>query len=149
MIDSVPVGGAVLDAPCGTGRYLDATLAAGRNVMGIDLSAGMLAQARAKHPEVALERIRLQDLGFEAAFDAAICVDAMEYVPPEDWPTVRPPAGPSRRWTRGARRLASTPVAQCTAVHGRPAGAMQGAAPGQGATGGHGGAPSQPAPGAD
>jgi 2-polyprenyl-3-methyl-5-hydroxy-6-metoxy-1,4-benzoquinol methylase len=88
VIDSVPVAGAILDAPCGTGRYFDAILAAGRNVMGIDLSAGMLAQARAKHPEVAFERIRLQDLGFEAAFDAAICVDAMEYVPPEDWPTV-------------------------------------------------------------
>jgi SAM-dependent methyltransferase len=48
----------------------------------------MLEQARAKLTEVKLEKVRLQELGFEAVFDAAICVDAMEYVPPEDWPTV-------------------------------------------------------------
>ena len=88
VIDSVPVGGAILDAPCGTGRYFDAILAAGRNVVGADQSAGMLDQARTRHPEVTLRRTRLQELRFEAAFDAAICVDAMEYVPPEDWPTV-------------------------------------------------------------
>jgi SAM-dependent methyltransferase len=88
VIASVPVGGAILDAPCGTGRFFVAILAAGRRVTGIDQSTGMLAQARARHPKVALQRIRLQELGFEAAFDAAICVDAMEYVPPEDWPVV-------------------------------------------------------------
>jgi len=88
VIDSTPVGGAILDAPCGTGRYLDAILAAGRRAAGIDQSAGMLERARAKHPGLQLEETRLQELGFEAVFDAAICVDGMEYVPPEDWPLV-------------------------------------------------------------
>jgi SAM-dependent methyltransferase len=88
VIASVPVGGAILDAPCGTGRFFDAILAAGHRVVGIDRSSGMLEQARARHPQVALEKTRLQELGFEAAVDAAICVDAMEYVPPEDWPVV-------------------------------------------------------------
>lgn len=88
VIESCPPGGAILDAPCGTGRYFEIVLAAGRTVVGIDQSAGMLARARAKHPEVALEKVGLQELEFDGAFDAAMCIDAMEYVCPEDWPRV-------------------------------------------------------------
>jgi SAM-dependent methyltransferase len=85
---SCPPGGAILDAPCGTGRYFDLVLAAGRTVVGIDQSAGMLARARAKHPDVVVEKVSLQELDFDGAFDAALCIDAMEYVFPEDWPRV-------------------------------------------------------------
>jgi len=88
VIDSCPVGGTILDAPCGIGRYFGMILAAGRQVVGIDQSAGMLAQARAKHPDAVLEKIGLQELAFDAQFDAAICVDSMENVFPEDWPMV-------------------------------------------------------------
>jgi SAM-dependent methyltransferase len=86
VIQSCPPGGAIFDAPCGTGRYFDLVLAAGRTVVGIDQSAGMLARARAKHPEVELAKVGLQELDFEGEFDAALCIDAMEYVFPEDWP---------------------------------------------------------------
>jgi SAM-dependent methyltransferase len=88
VIDSCPPGGAILDAPCGTGRYFELVLAAGRTVVGIDQSAGMLARAHAKHPEVVLEKVGLQELEFQCAFDAALCIDAMEYVFPEEWPRV-------------------------------------------------------------
>ncbi len=88
VIESCPLGGTILDAPCGTGRYFGMILAAGRQVVGIDQSGGMLAQARAKHPDVMLEKIGLQELAFDAQFDAAICVDSMENVFPEDWPLV-------------------------------------------------------------
>jgi ubiquinone/menaquinone biosynthesis C-methylase UbiE len=88
VIDSCPSDGMILDAPCGTGRYFEMILAAGRRVSGIDQSAGMLVQARAKHPEVTLQKTGLQDLAFDAEFDAVICVDAMENVFPEDWPIV-------------------------------------------------------------
>jgi SAM-dependent methyltransferase len=88
VIESCPPGGAILDAPCGTGRYFELVLAAGRTVVGIDQSAGMLARARAKHPEVVLQKVCLQELEFDGAFDAALCIDAMEYVFPEDWPRV-------------------------------------------------------------
>jgi SAM-dependent methyltransferase len=88
VIQSCPPGGAILDAPCGTGRYFESVLAAGRTVVGIDQSAGMLARARARHPEVVLEQVGLQELGFEDNFDGAMCIDAMEYVFPEDWPLV-------------------------------------------------------------
>jgi SAM-dependent methyltransferase len=88
VIESCPPGGSILDAPCGTGRYFEMVLAAGRAVVGIDQSAGMLAQARSKHPQVALEKVGLQELEFDDAFDAAMCIDAMEFVFPEDWPRV-------------------------------------------------------------
>ncbi len=88
VIESCPPGGAILDAPCGTGRYFEMVLAAGRIVVGVDQSAGMLARARAKHPEVVLHKVGLQELEFVGAFDAAMCVDAMEYVSPDDWPRV-------------------------------------------------------------
>lgn len=30
----------------------------------------------------------MQDLDFDASFDAVICIDAMEDIPPEEWPPV-------------------------------------------------------------
>lgn len=88
LISTCPDGGRVLDAACGTGPYLDMVLDAGRQVVGTDQSAGMLARAKAKHPDVQLEDVGLQELAFEGEFDAAMCIDAMEHVPPEDWPRV-------------------------------------------------------------
>lgn len=88
VIESCPRGGAILDAPCGTGRYFELVLAAGRTVVGIDQSAGMLTRARARHPEVVLEKLGLQELDFDGEFDAAMCIDALEFVCPEDWPSV-------------------------------------------------------------
>jgi SAM-dependent methyltransferase len=88
LLDTCPVGGIVLDAPCGTGRYFGLVRASGRQVMGIDHSAGMLAEARVKGLATALEQVGLQELAFEAAFDGAMTIDAMENVPPEEWPIV-------------------------------------------------------------
>jgi ubiquinone/menaquinone biosynthesis C-methylase UbiE len=48
LLDTCPPGGVVLDAPCGTGQYFSVIAAAGLRVVGIDQSAGMLAQARAR-----------------------------------------------------------------------------------------------------
>ena len=82
-------GGAVLDAACGTGKYWPALLAAGLRVTGVDQSAGMLAQARRKHPEVPSRVLALQDLAtLPGRFDGLLCVDALENVAPEDWPVV-------------------------------------------------------------
>ena len=88
LIESCPPGGRILDAACGTGKYFGMVLDAGRRVVGTDQSAGMLAQARAKHPEVPTETVGLQELAFDGEFDAVMCVDAMENVFPEDWPPV-------------------------------------------------------------
>lgn len=88
LVDTCPPGGIVLDAPCGTGRYFARVTGAGRRVIGIDQSAGMLAQTRARGLAEALEQTGLQELAFDRAFDAAMTIDAMENVPPEEWPVV-------------------------------------------------------------
>lgn len=88
LVDTCPEGGTVLDAACGTGPYMRMVLDAGRKVVGADQSVGMVERARAKHPEVRVEVIGLQELGFEGAFDGAMCIDAMEHVPPEEWAKV-------------------------------------------------------------
>jgi SAM-dependent methyltransferase len=93
LVASVPVGGMILDAPCGTGKYFPVVAAAGRRVTGVDQSAGMLAQAAMKGIAETLVQVGLQELrsqtAFEGAFDAVMTVDAMENVPPEDWPGIR------------------------------------------------------------
>jgi SAM-dependent methyltransferase len=81
-------GGIVLDAPCGTGKYWPAILASGRRIAGIDQSARMLAEAARKHPGVPTRHLGLQELDDPGAYDAILCADAMEYVGPEDWPSV-------------------------------------------------------------
>jgi ubiquinone/menaquinone biosynthesis C-methylase UbiE len=88
LLERCPPGGTVLDAACGTGKYFAMVTGSGRRVVGTDQSTGMLARARARFPGVALERVGLQELGFTAEFDAVMCIDAMENIPPEDWPRV-------------------------------------------------------------
>ena len=81
-------GATILDAPCGTGKYFAQVVAAGRRVVGVDQSAGMLAQAQAKALAESLHHVGLQEMAFDSAFDGAMTIDAMENVPPEDWPQV-------------------------------------------------------------
>jgi 2-polyprenyl-3-methyl-5-hydroxy-6-metoxy-1,4-benzoquinol methylase len=90
--ERLPRGSEVLDAACGTGKYWPDLLAAGLVVTGIDQSSGMLEQATRKHPDVATYQLALQDLlgadALRGRFDGLLCVDALEVVPPEDWPSV-------------------------------------------------------------
>jgi SAM-dependent methyltransferase len=88
LVETCPPNGRVLDAPCGTGRYFELVTAAGRRVVGIDQSAGMLAKANARGLAEAVQQVGLQELAFDLVFDAAMTIDAMENVPPEDWPLV-------------------------------------------------------------
>jgi cyclopropane fatty-acyl-phospholipid synthase-like methyltransferase len=70
------------------GRYFPLVAAAGLRVAGVDQSAGMLAQARARWIAFSLEQVGLLDLSYVHEFDAVMTIDAMENVPPEDWPVV-------------------------------------------------------------
>jgi ubiquinone/menaquinone biosynthesis C-methylase UbiE len=88
LLQLFPPGGAVLDAPCGTGRYFSMVAAAGHRIAGVDQSAGMLTQARAREIACSLELVALQDLSYTHEFDAVMTIDAMENIPPEDWPLV-------------------------------------------------------------
>jgi SAM-dependent methyltransferase len=88
LLRRLPPDSMVLDAPCGTGKYFPLVAAAGHRVAGVDQSAGMLEQARARGIAVSLERLSLQDLAYRQRFEAVLTIDAMENVPPEEWPLV-------------------------------------------------------------
>lgn len=88
VAETCPPGGVVLDAACGTGRWFEGVVATGRRVVGFDQSAGMLEQAGRRGLASALRRVGLQEIDDVAAFDAAMAVDVMENIPPEDWPLV-------------------------------------------------------------
>lgn len=88
FLSKLPPGGRVLDAACGTGKYFPLVLASGRSLLGVDHSGGALAQAGTKFPHVPTEKHGLQDLPYRDEFDGVMCVDAMEFVPREDWPEV-------------------------------------------------------------
>jgi SAM-dependent methyltransferase len=84
----LPPDGRVLDAACGTGKYFPMVLASGRSLLGVDQAGGSLAVAAAKLPQVPTEQHDLQELPYQDQFHGVLCVDAMEFVPPEDWPVV-------------------------------------------------------------
>ena len=88
FLSRLPPDGRVLDAACGTGKYFPIILASGRRLLGVDHAGALLATAAAKFPGVPTARVDLQELAYEGEFDGVVCVDAMEFVPPEDWPPV-------------------------------------------------------------
>ena len=88
FLNLCPPHGYILDAACGTGKYWPLILASGRTVLGADQSRGMLARAHDKFPDVPVEQVGLQEMRYREAFDGAVCMDALEMVPPEDWPLV-------------------------------------------------------------
>jgi ubiquinone/menaquinone biosynthesis C-methylase UbiE len=85
FLSRIPVNKSILDAPCGTGKYIPFLLEKGHSVVGIDQSQGMLERAKTKFPSVEFDKLGLQEMTYQGLFDGAICMDAMENVPPEDW----------------------------------------------------------------
>jgi ubiquinone/menaquinone biosynthesis C-methylase UbiE len=69
---------AVLEVGCGTGRWLDELRPVVRNITGLDLSRGMLAQAQQSHTQLVCGRAT--QLPFPpAAFDLIFCVNALHH----------------------------------------------------------------------
>jgi SAM-dependent methyltransferase len=74
----LPPGASILDIGCGTGRHAVELAKAGFAVTGVDLSSGMLREARAAAERVGVQLELVQadatsfDLGRE--FDAAVCL---------------------------------------------------------------------------
>jgi len=70
----------IVEVGCGTGHWLEVLLADGLHVTGLDFSAGMLAQARARLPGVALIRGRAEHLPWPAeSFDRVFCINAIHH----------------------------------------------------------------------
>lgn len=84
----------VLEVGCGTGRWLGDVRAHAGQVIGLDLSAGMLSQAQERAASLLLIRGRAGSLPFPAAsFDLVYCVNAIHHF------------GRPRLFVREARRL--------------------------------------------
>ena len=79
--------GSGLDVCCGTGAGLEVlgALCRGRTT-GVDFSAGMLAQARAAHPDAAWVRADARALPFADDFDLAVTFGALGHFLPGERP---------------------------------------------------------------
>jgi SAM-dependent methyltransferase len=88
FLSMLPANGRVLDAACGPGTYVQMVLASGRTPVCVDHTQSYLDKVTAKAPGVATAKHDLQDLPYQQEFDGVICVDAMEFIPPEDWSVV-------------------------------------------------------------
>jgi ubiquinone/menaquinone biosynthesis C-methylase UbiE len=70
----------ILEVGCGTGRWLADLWATGGQLIGLDLSAGMLRQARRKDASLDLVRGRAGQCAFAGqAFDLVYCVNAIHH----------------------------------------------------------------------
>ena len=78
-----------LDVCCGTGAGLSVLRALCRGpVTGVDFSTGMLARARAAHPEATLVRADVRALPFAAEFDLAVSFGALGHFLPAERPAL-------------------------------------------------------------
>ena len=81
--------GPVLDAGCGTGRVAAHLMSIGADVVGVDLSLGMLAESRHHHPVVpvvsgSMTRLPVRD----GAVSAALSWYSVIHTAPDDLPCV-------------------------------------------------------------
>ncbi len=90
LLPRLPQGAAILDLGCGTGNLARALWARGYRVMGLDISARMLREARVVAPEVLFVQGDMRSFRFPGAFQAAIALFATinHIVNPADLPRV-------------------------------------------------------------
>ena len=78
----IPAGADVLDLGCGAGIPMTATLAVGRTVTGVDISAAQIALARANVPSATFLEADLTTLDFPSGrFDAVVAFYSLTHVP--------------------------------------------------------------------
>ncbi len=74
----LPPGASILDVGCGTGRHAVELAGRGYEITGLDISTGMLEQAKqratAAHVHVAWRQADATDFSFERTFDGVICL---------------------------------------------------------------------------
>ena len=94
--------GSVLDVPCGTGRFTELLLGAGKRVVNADRSRAMLLAAREKAGEGSARHVECDaaSLPFaDASFDLVLCVRFLLHVPkPMRAGLLREMGRVSRRW---------------------------------------------------
>jgi len=79
LLDAKP-GERVLDVGCGTGHLTSQIAATGAQVIGVDLSAEMIEQARAAHPAIHFEVADARRMRFPPHFDAAFSNATLHWI---------------------------------------------------------------------
>ena len=77
-------GERILDVGCGTGHLTAEIARSGAQVLGIDRSAAMIAQARENFPGLAFETRDVCDLPYHAEFDAIFSNAVLHWVQPPE-----------------------------------------------------------------
>ncbi|HEV2107801.1 MAG TPA: class I SAM-dependent methyltransferase [Thermomicrobiales bacterium] len=86
LLERTGPGARVLDAGCGVGRDMAWLEAHGARVIGVDISAGMLAEARTRASGPLL-RLDMRSLAFaDDSFDGVWCVASLLHLPKSDVP---------------------------------------------------------------
>ena len=89
FLSMVTAGGKVLDAGCGSARDAAYFVRKGYQALGIDLSAGLLAEAKKIHPEVPTKLMSLINITLEdSSYDGVWSKAAILHIPRSDVPTV-------------------------------------------------------------
>src|SRR5437868_6237764 len=74
-------GKRILDAGCGSGRFLEIAAHYAANVVAVDLSSAVSA-AKANHPHSAVVQASLDELPFTpGSFDACYCIGVLQHLP--------------------------------------------------------------------
>ena len=95
-------GERILDLGCGTGALTAEIAARGADILGLDRSEEMIAQARKKYPELKFEVADARTLKFQAEFDAVFSNAVLHWIPEAEQVI----AGVSRALKPGGRFVA-------------------------------------------
>lgn len=80
ILDPRP-GERILDVGCGTGHLTAQIAARGAQVLGLDSSASMIAQARQNYPKLNFKLADARDFRFDESFDAVFSNAALHWIP--------------------------------------------------------------------
>lgn len=82
FLDLLPSPGIVLDAGCGPGRDIRLIAKRGIEAVGIDISRGMIAEARTRVPEGIFRRMDLRSIAFPPeSFDGVWACGTLQFLP--------------------------------------------------------------------
>ncbi|UPM45047.1 class I SAM-dependent methyltransferase [Halocatena salina] len=77
-------GERILDLGCGTGHLTNQIAGAGADVVGLDASAEMIAEARTTYPDYEFIHEDARDVSFSEPFDAVFSNAALHWIPDQD-----------------------------------------------------------------
>lgn len=77
-----------LDVACGPGHITNSIsqLTSGK-VLGTDISAGMITQAKTNYPHIKFRQVAVQDITYQNVFDVVFCNSSFQWFNPPEKPT--------------------------------------------------------------